>query len=101
MSPGLFGWVEGSWVSGGRQLDADLAMVVEKLAGAVDGWDLALDSLRAENAAPEVRTGSGFAAEAEALGKALAETHHALRSAFPDDEGAGHADGNDHDGSSA
>ena len=35
----------GSWVSGGR-LDADLAMVVEKLAGAVDGWDLALDSLR-------------------------------------------------------
>ena len=24
---GLFGWVEG-WVSGGRQLDADLAMVM-------------------------------------------------------------------------
>ena len=33
---GLFGWV-GSWVSGGRQLDADLAMVIEKLAGATDG----------------------------------------------------------------
>ena len=80
---GLFGWIEGSWVSGGRQLDADLAMVIEKLAGAVDGWDLALDSLRTENASPEVRTGSGFAAEAEALGKALAEIHHALRSAFP------------------
>ncbi len=46
---GLFGWVEGSWVSGGRQLDADLAMVIEKLAGAVDGWELALDSLRTEN----------------------------------------------------
>jgi maltokinase len=70
----LFGWVEGSWVSSGRQLDADLAMVVEMLAGAVDGWDLALDSLR---------TGSGFAAEAESLGNALAETHHALRAAFP------------------
>jgi maltokinase len=70
----LFGWVEGSWVSSGRQLDADLAMVVEMLAGAVDGWDLAIDSLR---------TGSGFAAEAEALGNALAETHRALRAAFP------------------
>ena len=58
-------------------------MVIEKLAGAVDGWDLALDSLRTENASPEVRTGSGFAAEAEALGKALAEIHHALRGAFP------------------
>jgi maltokinase len=71
---GLFGWIEGSWVSSGRQLDADLAMVVEMLADALDGWDLALDSLR---------TGSGFAAEAEALGNALAETHHALRAAFP------------------
>ena len=80
---GLFGWIEGSWVSDGRQLDADLAMVVEMLAGAVDGWDLALDSVRAENAAGEVRAGSGFAAEAEALGTALAETHHALRAAFP------------------
>ncbi|HEX6759564.1 MAG TPA: phosphotransferase [Propionibacteriaceae bacterium] len=80
---GLFGWVEGSWVSDGRQLDADLAMVIEKLAGAVDGWDLALDSLRTQNASPEVRTASGFAAEAEALGRALVEIHHALRSAFP------------------
>jgi maltokinase len=71
---GLFGWIEGSWVSNGRQLDADLAMAVEMLADAVDGWDLALDSLR---------TGTGFAAEAEALGIALAETHHALRAAFP------------------
>jgi maltokinase len=79
----LFGWVEGSWVSGGRQLDADLAMVIEKLTGAVDGWELALDSLRTENASPEVRTASGFAAEAEALGRALAEIHHALRAAFP------------------
>jgi maltokinase len=80
---GLFGWVEGSWVSGGRQLDADLAMVIEKLAGATDGWDLALDSLRTENTAPEDIIGSGFAAEANALGRALAEIHHALRTAFP------------------
>ena len=80
---GLFGWVEGNWVSGGRQLDADLAMVIEQLTGAVDGWELALDSLKAENASPEVRVGSGFAPEAEALGKALSDIHHALRSAFP------------------
>jgi maltokinase len=80
---GLFGWVEGNWVSGGRQLDADLAMVIEQLAGAVDGWELALDSLRSENASAEARAGSGFAPEAEALGKALSEIHDALRSAFP------------------
>jgi maltokinase len=80
---GLFGWIHGSWVSDGRQLDADLAMVVEMLAGAVDGWDLALESLRDENAAAEARADSRFAAEAEALGSALAETHHALRAAFP------------------
>ncbi len=52
---GLYGWIEGSWVSGGRQLDADLAMVIEKLAGAVDGWEMALDLLRAENEATEIR----------------------------------------------
>jgi maltokinase len=79
---GLFGWIEGSWVSNGRQLDADLAMVIEQLAGAVDGWDLALDSLRAENASTKIKADSGFAAEAEALGSALAEIHDALRSSF-------------------
>ncbi len=98
---GLFGWIQGSWVSEGRQLDADLAMVVEMLAGAVDGWELALDSLRGENASADINAGSGFSEEAEALGRALAETHHALRAAFPKDEGAGDPDGNDHDGSSA
>lgn len=79
---GLFGWIEGSWVSDGRQVDADLAMVIEQLADAVDGWDLALDSLRAQNASTMIETGSGFAGEAEALGKALAEIHDALRSSF-------------------
>jgi maltokinase len=70
----LYGWVEGSWFSGGQMQQADLAMVVEKLADAVDGWGLALDSLRA---------GETFAAEAGRLGQALAETHAALRAAFP------------------
>jgi maltokinase len=70
----LYGWVEGTWFSGGQMQQADLAMVVEKLADAVDGWGLALDSLRA---------GESFAAEAGNLGHALAETHAALRVAFP------------------
>jgi maltokinase len=89
----VFGWIEGSWVSNGRQLDADLAMVIEQLAGAVDGWELALESLRAGNTSMKIKTGkiktgkiktgSDFAAEAEALGKALANIHSALRSSFP------------------
>ena len=79
---GLFGWIEGSWVSEGRQLDADLAMVIEQLAGAVDGWDLALDSLRNENTSTKITTDPGFAHEAEALGRALAGIHDALRSSF-------------------
>jgi maltokinase len=78
----LFGWAEGSWTADGLTCDADLAMVVEMLSGAVDGWGLALDHLRA---------GSSFAGEAEALGEALAETHAALQQAFPTAEipGAG------------
>jgi maltokinase len=84
----LFGWIEGSWVSNGRQLDADLAMVIEQLAGAVDGWELALESLRIGNApmkikTGKIKTGSDFAAETEALGKALGDIHSALRSSFP------------------
>ena len=70
----LFGWIEGSWFAGGQMQQGDLAMVVEKLADAVDGWGLALDSLRAQQ---------DFADEARTLGRALAETHHALRAAFP------------------
>ncbi len=52
----LFGWIEGSWVSSGRQLDADLGMVIEQLADAVDGWELALESLRARNASMKIET---------------------------------------------
>jgi maltokinase len=77
---GLFGWAEGSWTNDGATCDADLAMVVELLTGATDGWDLALDQLEA---------GRSFAVEAEALGRALAETHAALRDAFGVAEVAG------------
>jgi maltokinase len=77
---GLFGWAEGSWIANGVTCDADLAMVVEMLRGAVDGWGLALDQLQA---------GASFAQEAEALGEALAETHAALQQAFPTAEVSG------------
>lgn len=70
----LYGWVSGRWVQDGSPVEADLAMAVEKLAGAEDGWGLALDSLRSEG---------DFSADAAALGRALAEIHQALRDAFP------------------
>nr|WP_232531151.1 phosphotransferase [Microlunatus antarcticus] len=82
----LFGSVEATWTApDGEVLGADLAMCVEKLADAVDGWDLALASLEAETrgAAREVPSSDdGFAAHAAALGRALAEVHTALRTAF-------------------
>jgi len=72
----LYGWVEGSWPAAGKgpdQLGADLAMVVEKLADAQDGWRLALAALRA---------GQDFTDSSAALGRALAEIHVALRDEF-------------------
>jgi maltokinase len=69
----LFGWAEATWTRDGEVLGADLMMCVEKLADAEDGWDLALDALRADRP---------FTEHAAALGRALAETHAALRTAF-------------------
>lgn len=70
----LYGWVSGRWTQDGTPVEADLAMAVEKLADAEDGWGLALESLRAEG---------DFSADAASLGRALAEIHQALRVAFP------------------
>jgi maltokinase len=70
----LFGWVRARWTQDGTPVEADLAMAVEKLAAAEDGWELALESLRAEG---------DFADDAARLGHALAEIHQALRVAFP------------------
>ena len=91
----LFGSVEATWEQGGEVLGADLAMCVEKLADAVDGWDLAVASLeaetrgarRGESAGTDV--GAAFAAHASALGRALAEVHEALRTAFGTSSQAG------------
>lgn len=70
----LHGWIHGRWIQDGTPVEADLAMAVEKLAAAEDGWGLALESLRA---------GGDFSADAAALGAALAQIHLALREAFP------------------
>lgn len=70
----LYGSTRARWVQDGTPVEADLAMVVEKLADAEDGWELALDSLRADR---------DFAEDAAQLGRALAEIHGALRGAFP------------------
>jgi maltokinase len=84
----LYGSVEATWTRDGEVLGADLAMCVEKLADAVDGWDLALTSLESETRAGDrTRAGSadadeGFAPHAAALGRGLAEVHEALRTAF-------------------
>jgi len=70
----LYGWIRARWRQDGTPVEADLAMAVEKLAKAEDGWGLALDSLRADG---------DFAADAGQLGRALAQIHTALRAAFP------------------
>ena len=44
----LYGWIRARWLQDGTPVEADLAMAVEKLAAAEDGWGLALDSLRAD-----------------------------------------------------
>jgi len=78
----LYGWVRARWTQDGTPVEADLAMAVEKLADAEDGWELALESLRADG---------DFAEEAARLGRALAQIHQALRVAFPTAEVQGAA----------
>ena len=70
----LYGSSRGRWVQDGIEVEAALAMAVERLSGAEDGWELALDSLRADGC---------FTEDAAQLGSALAEIHRALRGAFP------------------
>ena len=86
-----------------RRGTSDLAMVQPYLADAVEGWALALTSLRdlyaawtfvppdeQEGGPDPAKAGGDFAAEAERLGRVTAELHVALADAFgrhPADEG--------------
>nr|WP_231747631.1 phosphotransferase [Auraticoccus cholistanensis] len=73
----LYGWIEAEWQSGSRHHAADLAMVVEQLHQARDGWELALAACT---------EGTDFTAEAHALGVALRGVHEALADHFPTGE---------------
>ncbi|WP_203566364.1 maltokinase N-terminal cap-like domain-containing protein [Aestuariimicrobium ganziense] len=77
----LHGWVEGRVAPGDRPaFRTDLAMVVEQLREAADGWDLATAS---------AHDGTDFTDQARALGRSLASVHQALADTFP----AGRVDG--------
>lgn len=69
----LYGWVESEADVPGLG-GCDLAMIVERLKDASDGWELACES---------ARTGGDFTADAAALGRALAEVHRSLADTFP------------------
>ena len=84
----LYGWVEAGWTHAGEPVRADLAMAVEKLADAEDGWGLALDALQ---------EGRSFAEDARQLGQALAEIHAALPAGVPDRRATGPVRGDDHE----
>ena len=85
----LYGWVRGRWIQDGTPVEADLAMAVEKLAAAEDGWGLALDSLRAERRLRR-RT-------PRQLGRALAEIHARSARRLPDRRGRRRRHRGDHE----
>jgi maltokinase len=74
-------------------VDDDLAIVQEFLAGGMEGWALALTSLRdllgGDEAPPDA--GGDFAAVAERLGEVTARLHIALAAAFGSQPGDGAA----------
>ncbi|HNV10672.1 MAG TPA: phosphotransferase [Propionibacteriaceae bacterium] len=70
----LFGWVEGTIPTSAGSVGTDLAMLVELLPDAADGWERAVDACAA---------GRTFTDDAAALGTALADVHHALAASFP------------------
>ncbi len=77
--PALFGRLGAAWPAG---TDTDLGMVIERVAGARDGWEIATASCAA---------GTDFTPDARALGAALADVHAHLAATFP----AGTASGDD------
>lgn len=69
----LLGWLEAERSGRSPAVRTDLAMLVEQLSGARDGWELALDALR---------NGKDFSDAAADLGIALAQIHRDLRTQF-------------------
>ncbi|MFC5184708.1 maltokinase N-terminal cap-like domain-containing protein [Actinomadura harenae] len=89
--PGVYGWVE--LRTGGKGVTT-LALLSEYLRAGVDGWELAVASVRDWFAQPRqadaaaavgefaAAAGGDFAAEAERLGEATATVHRDLARAF-------------------
>ncbi len=72
--PRVAGWVEGSWTPpGAPAASGHLAVATEFLAGSQDAWREALEAAAA---------GQSFNEQAQALGRATAHVHLALREAF-------------------
>lgn len=68
--PAVRGRLTAPWPAGG---ETDLGLIMERIPGAVDGWELAMAACR---------DGEDFTAEAHALGVALRSTHGLLAEAF-------------------
>jgi len=68
--PRVHGRLEGPWPAGST---TDLGMVIERIPGVRDGWELACAACAA---------GEDFGERAEALGRALREVHGRLAAAF-------------------
>ncbi len=75
--PALQGRLTGAWPDAGG---TDLGMVIERVAGAKDGWHLATAACASE---------TDFSDEAAALGTALREVHAAMRDLFEVAEASG------------
>ncbi len=70
-TPKIYGRLRAAWPSAGDT--TDLGMVIERVAGAKDGWELASTACAA---------GTDFTEDARALGKALKAVHEQLRIVF-------------------
>jgi len=75
--PALYGRLVGAWPAGAV---TDLGMVIERVAGAQDGWVIATAACAA---------GVDFTADAHALGRELARVHAALRDLFGTEDASG------------
>ncbi|HEY8282099.1 MAG TPA: hypothetical protein VIG28_06420 [Leifsonia sp.] len=77
-TPDLLGWVTGSWPSpSGGTASGELALMQDFLAGAEDGWELAVSA---------AERGEDFAERARELGAGTAELHRLLASVLPTKE---------------
>jgi len=75
--PAMFGRLVGAWPPGAS---TDLGMVIERVAGAQDGWVIATAACAAE---------ADFAADAHALGRELARVHGAMHDLFGTEDASG------------